>query len=168
MRDVIQEVHLSQRKAIGFQGGNTRRLIDLSIRQIAMRIGSDAGVAAGRIDAEESVNVTRYLSVLVVVAGFVSTGLAYLAYRWAASLPVRRDGLNASAKPWWACVVAVLIFAALFLLGLATAPTGVLRSRMLLPLRSASGVTTLAAQRVIIALLALAPIGLLYLCYVCL
>ena len=166
--EFLQEFQLRRRKAMGFQGGSSQGLLELSLRQIAMQVGSDIGVATKLIAADESAKVTRYLRNLAAVAGLASAALAGLAYAWAIRLPVRHDGLENNEKLWWGCVVAVFLFALLILLGLATAPKEVLASRQLLSLRSASGVKTITAQRIVIALLCAAPIGLLAVTYMCL
>lgn len=160
-RELVREFDLYQRKGMGFQGGNSRSLLALSLRQIAMKISSDVGATTGQINREQSQSSARYLGGMMVVAGVAAAGIALLAYRWSMSVPVRFDGLQDSAKPWWACIIAVLIFVILLLLALVTAPTRVLKSRTLLPLRSASGVNSILAQRVVLALLALLPIGIL-------
>ena len=102
---------------------------------------------------------------MLAVAGFVTVILSVVAYVWAINQPYRYDGLTDAAKPWWACVVAVFLFATSVIFGLAAAPTSVLTSPTFLKLRSVSGVKTIGAQRVVIALLAVAPLGLLLLTF---
>ncbi len=164
----IKEIDLRQRKALGFQGGKTRSLLELCLRQIALQVGSDVGVTTGRIDTGQSVKASQYLWRMAAIAALIAAGLAVTAYAWATNQPVRKDGLDDAAKPLWACVVFVFLYATVFLLGLAAAPTNVLTSRMLLSLRSASGVKTISAQRIVIAFLAAAPIGLLVLTFMAL
>jgi len=164
---VVKEFDLRQRKASGFQGGSSKGLLELSIRQIAMRIGSDTGVTTEQIAPDEAANAMRYLGILTGVAGLVAVVLGWLAYQWLAAIPVRRDGIQDGEKPFVACFFALALFVALFLLGLALAPDRILKSRTLLFLRASSGVKSIAAPRIVIALLALPALGLILLFYAC-
>jgi hypothetical protein len=166
--EVIQRFDIRKRTATGVLGGSSRSLLDFNMRRIAMKVAADAISLSGRNRDEKSAGAHRYLGAMIAVAGLVSIALAWAAYRWALAVPVRPHGLTDNGKPWWACFVGTFLFAILFLLGLATAPTSVLTSRTLLPLRSMSGVKTISAQRVVLVLLCAAPIGLLFICYMCL
>lgn len=161
-------ISFRQRKAMGFQGGNTRGLLELSLRQIAMKISSDLAVTTGLVGSEVALRAKRYLMNILGIAVLAAVGLALIIYFWAANQPPRHDGVSNSGKPVWACVVALFIFAIVTLLGLASAPRDVLTSHALLFLRSISGVKTITAQRFVIALLALGPIGLLFLTFMAL
>ncbi len=87
-----------KRKAMGFQGGNTRSLIELSLRQIAMKISSDIAVTTGRIGSEESLKATRYLKTMLGVAALIAVGLAAIIYMWAINQPVRKTELALQAN----------------------------------------------------------------------
>ena len=142
--------------------------LNQSFRQLALEVGSEAGLAAGVVDKTDRAGASKYLYWLSGISAILSIVTGWFLYSWAMSLAVRHDGLENSQKPYWACFVTVMIFAILFFGGLAAAPERVLKSRQMLWLRSASGVESINAQRAVTALLIIAPAAMLGLGFYCL
>ena len=165
---VIYNTDFERRKSGGLFGGDFKMFVKQSFRQLALEVGSEAGVEAGVVDKTDRAGAVKYLYWLSGISAILSFAMGWFLYLWAMSRAVRHAGLEHSQKPYWACFVTVMIFALLFFVGLAAAPERVLTSRQMLWLRSVSGVESINAQRGVTALLVAVPAALLGLAFYCL
>lgn len=152
-----------QVKAFGRMGGDSKVLLKRSLYQIALRIGSEAGLFGKRIDPAQANRASAYLGFLTVIATLVALLISGMCYVKGTLVTEPLNKNEYAAQLIWTVIVGVVAFIVASLIGLAVAPQTVLASRTLLWLRSTSGVRTILALRVLLGAIGVALTGIILL-----